>query len=252
MKKSLIYFTAFLILLPLSLYGQIKTNTNNGSKGKQEYNQSNIGLIQAQFEARMLSMIDRVHNPLQSVPRPGINPDGFNQRGIFNASIFQNSFGFSSFYNHRLQQNLYLVGEVGYFFTSSNRANDSFYDRILGFNNNDFYEASIFPVYAGLRKGFTITNMFKRFYPYIGVGGGPAVGMGYIRNGSSTTRNFDYAPSYYTVIGSEIFTNNKLFFDISIRYRYLVFNDYLANWKDFSGVSFNFGFGYGIGTQILR
>lgn len=262
MKKTvLLLLTAVFIATPALLFAQQMNNMikKKNDKGRatqeEEYNQSKIDRLKLQQMKRIQQIM--LMNSGQQRAAMDLNPGGFGNKGIVNSSIFRGSFGFSSFFNHRLGSDMFVVGEIGYFYTNSNRAYTSSLDRVIneqlnGFPNSDIFEATLIPLYAGIRKGFLLNNWLKRFYPYIGVGAGPVLGMGYIRQQQFTDRSFQVTPSAYALIGSEIYTNNRIFFDLSLRYRYLTFNDNLANWKNFSGLSVGLGFGYGLGKQLLR
>jgi len=259
-KKCIyIILTAVFALFPLQLFAQYKMSIHpdlwqRGTKTykDQEYNQSKIHRLRTQVYQRVQK---------QAAPKVGINPDGFLGKSVFNTSFFQTRFGFTSFYTHRLSQNVYLVGELGYFYNSSDRMNrninsplDRWVDERLNpyLHTRDLYEVALYPVYGGIRRGIILNHSLKRLYPYVGAGAGPVLGMGYIRNKFVSDRSFQLSPSVYAMVGTEIYTNSRWFFDVSVRYRYLTFGRYLANWKNFSGFTLNFGFGYGIGQQILR
>lgn len=263
MKKTLLLLlTAVFIATPVLLFAHQANNMvkKKNEKGRatqeEEYNQSKIGRIMAQ-QMQRIQRIRLMSSGQRRAQKMDLNPGGFGNKGIVNTSVFQNVFGFSTFLNHRLNRDMFLVAEIGYFYTNSNRAFTSSLDRAInerlnGVPNSDIFEATLIPLYAGVRKGFLLNNRLKRFYPYVGAGAGPVLGMGFIRQQQFTDRSFQVTPSAYALIGSEIYTNKRLFFDLSLRYRYLTFNDNLANWKNFSGLSVGFGFGYGLGKQLLR
>jgi len=262
--KKCIYtiLIAVFALSPVQLYAQDKMSKNvevkrkeTGNNKNEEYSQSQILSIRRHFFQHAQQTAANQQQERQPGPRVRVNPDGFGSKGIVNAFLFQTRIGFTSVYTHRISQNLYFVGEFGYFTNSQNRARSSLYDRITGFYNRargDLYEVELWPVYGGLRRGVVLKNSLKRFYPYIGAGAGPVLGRGYVRNMLVTDTIYRLVPSAYAIVGTEIYATGKWFLDLSIRYRYLTFSRYLANWKSFSGVTFNFGFGYGIGQQVLR
>ena len=269
MKKIvLLLLTAVFIATPALLFAQQMNNMikKKNDKGRatqeEEYNQSKIDRLKMQQMKRIQQIM--LMNSGQQRAAMDLNPGGFGNKGIVNSSVFRGSFGFSSFLNHRINSDMFLVGEIGYFFKSSNPTYASVFDRSVneqlnGGLNSNVFEATLIPLYAGVRKGFFLNNMFKRFYPYIGAGAGPVVGMGFSRVSTggpfpvqTTNRSFQVAPSAYALIGSEIYTNKRIFFDLSVRYRYLNFNNRLANWNNFSGFSIGLGFGYGLGKQLLR
>jgi opacity protein-like surface antigen len=123
---------------------------------------------------------------------------------------------------------------------------------LIGGVRGDVTEATLISLYAGVRKGFMLNNKLRRFYPYIGTGAGPVLGMVFDRQGLESDWSHQFAPSAYALIGTEIYTNNRMFVDLSFRYRYLVFNNNFINRKNFSGLSIGLGFGYGLGKQLLR
>jgi len=268
--KKCIYtlLIAVFTLSPLQLFAQNKMSirpdvNRSGTRvyGDQEYNQSKIHRVRTQFYQHALQVAAMQQQKKQAAPKVGINPDGFPGKSIINTSFLQTRFGFTSFYTYRLRQNLYLVGELGYFYNSSDLMNRNINDP-LGrwvderlnpyYHTKDLYEVALYPVYGGIRRGIILKNLLKRFYPYVGAGAGPVLGMGFVRDQFGSNQSFQLVPSVYAMVGTEIYTTNKWFFDVSVRYRYLTFGRYLANWKNFSGITLNFGFGYGIGQQILR
>lgn len=268
--KKCIYtiLIAVFVLSPLQLFAQNKMSIHADVKQKgtgiyrdQEYNQSRVHRVRTQFYQHGLQIAAMQQQKNQAAPKVGINPDGFPGKSVVNMSLLQTRFGFTSFYTHRLRQNVYLVGELGYFYTSSDVMNRDINDP-LGrwvderlnpyYHARDLYEVALYPVYGGIRRGIILQNSLKRFYPYVGAGAGPVLGMGFMRDQFGSNRSFQLTPSAYVMVGTEIYPTNKWFLDVSVRYRYLAFGRYLANWKNFSGFTLNFGFGYGIGQQILR
>lgn len=267
MKRAIIVFAAIIMFLPVQLLSQQANNMVKKKNGKgkaaqeQEYNQSKLHRIKVQHIQR-IQQIALINGQRRQNLTAGINPGGFGNKGIFNTSLTRYGFGFSSFLNHRMKNDLFVVGEVGYFYTTTNRSYKSSLDRYIDdrtsarifgvYPGGNLSEATLIPLYGGIRKGFQLSSRFKRFYPYIGAGAGPVFGMGFMRHDLVVERSFQFAPSAYALIGSEIYTNSRLFIDLSVRYRYLNFSRQLANWKNFSGFSVNLGFGYGLGKQLLR
>ena len=116
-----------------------------------------------------------------------------------------------------------------------------------------FQKFSLFPLYFGFRKGLYLNKTsIRRYYPYIGAGIGTALGIGSNRSQNIFESDFEITPSGFVTAGTEIHAFKKLFIDLGIRYRYLNFANTLGLWKDFSGFSFNVGFGYGFGMRLLR
>lgn len=236
------------LLLPIyfiPVYAQVEIVPPPTSGGSQ-YNQSNIQRIQMQY-------MSRYQNNLRNTQYiTSTNPGAYTGKGFVSGFFFRDSFGFNSFYSHRVRSDLYLVGELGYYYGGRDNRYASITDQ-YGYGSRYGSGAMLIPLYFGVRKGLSFNNLFKRFYPYIGTGGGAAAGIGYQYQPGFADYSFQVAPSVYALIGTEIYTTKRMFFDFNIRYRHIEFAREIVNWKDFSGFSFSVGFGYGMGgMQYLK
>ncbi|MFC1562309.1 hypothetical protein ACFL4Q_04865 [candidate division KSB1 bacterium] len=214
---------------------------------KGDYNQSELDRHRMQT-LRMIENYQQIPTDYiqHNSPAPSMN------KGFVNTFFLNNRFGVNTFYSYRVGQDMHLVGEFGYYFRSQNDQYPTIMNRINS-RIEDVSNAMLFPMYFGVRHGF-FSNLTSHFYPYIGAGFGPAVGVGYVRNDyNSSHYNFQLAPSGYLITGVELYTFKKMFFDLNVRYRHLKFGNNVADWNNFSGFSFALGFGYGFGgMQMLR
>ena len=262
MNIFIIWFVSLILLLPVSLFGQIETDdtekeilitrTDNTTQNE-IYDQSPIGRARLQIENEINNIIAHVNTPNAARSNSSFGSSGFQNRGGLNSSFLRNTIGINSIFTHRVQRDFYFVGEAGYFYANSALAPSNLPGSSLSGQLRNISEVSLYPLYVGFRKGFYLNNTsIKRYYPYIGAGIGTALGYGSNSSQNIFKSDFGITPSGYVTLGTEIYTFKKLFIDLGIRYRYLNFANTLGLWKDFSGLSFNVGFGYGFGMRLLR
>jgi len=245
MKRAVFCLTAvFMAATAAPLSAQVVKRT---SPVKQEYNQSRIDQMRLYYQLRAAQMRAPETRYVTST-----NPGEYVGKGFVNTFFFHNTFGINSFFSRRIRQDLYLVGEFGYFSKTRDNVYPSMYYNLMG-RTMPVSSAMLFPLYAGVRRGVTFINSLKRLYPYVGAGAGPVLGVGNMPDTFRSHYSVAFAPSLYAIAGTEIYAHRKWMLDFNIRYRYLRFHDALANWRNFSGVSFAIGFGYGGGgMQYLR
>ncbi len=262
MNIFFIWFVSLILLLPVSLFGQneiddtekeISINSTDNTKQNEIYNQSPIGLTRLQFEKEINNIVAQVNTQNASRSNNFFGSSGYQNRGGLNSVFSRNIFGVNSIFSHRVQRDFYFVGEAGYFYANSILAPSNLPSSPLSDQLRNVSEVSLFPLYFGFRKGLYLNKTsIRRYYPYIGAGIGTALGIGSNRSQNIFESDFEITPSGYVTAGTEIHAFKKLFIDLGIRYRYLNFANTLGLWKDFSGFSFNVGFGYGFGMRLLR
>jgi len=213
-----------------------------------EYRQSNIERQQDSFYYKALYQQRQANRRIRNNYSPGL----YKSKGFFNTFFLRSRFGVNTMYTYKITDNTYFVGEFGYYFASRDDRFPTIQERFTGIMR-DNASAMVFPLYFGIRRGFTPFNI-TRFYPYIGTGIGPAFGVGHERTRySGSNFDFQYAPSVYFITGIEVYTFKKWFVDLNLRYRHMKFKHDIIDWSDFSGLSIALGFGYGFGgMQLLK
>ncbi len=230
-----------ILLIPCVLSAQTSV------KEKEEFNTVNkqIGIDTQEYVKKIQ----------QGRGNPGSGRMLFRNRGSVGLNFFRLGFGVMPVYQRMLSWDLSFVGELGYYTTATKDIGH--YSSFVTWNrvNGEFLNANFFPLYAGLKKGFYIRSVARKFYPYIGAGAGPVVAYGQNRQSQydNIYSNFTYAPSAYLLVGFETYSSENWFLNFNVRYRHLKFNDSIANNRDYSGLSFSIGFGRGFsGTYYLK
>lgn len=187
--------------------------------------------------------------------------DMYISKGFGYGSLMGGNLGMVTMYTRRLHRDLHLTIEFGNYLLSRLIDSDN---SIMPVHSNGFNQyrnnAMVYPLYVGLRRGISIPGA-SRVYPYVGVGAGLALGIGY-ENDYRETRYFPFgrgqynatvAPTFNVHTGVELYTFKRGYIDLNFRYRHLEFYRNIAQWKDVSGFAIDLGFGFGIGgMQLLR
>ncbi len=252
-------FLSIILLLPMQLSAQeekskkISIEAQNDTHTEETTDQSPLGRTHMQFNKRVNYIIANTNTPTAIQPAAAINSGQFQNRGLLNSAFLRNTIGVNSIFSHRVQRDFYFVGELGYFYANSILSPSNLSSFPQSGRLRNVSEVSLYPLYFGFRKGFYLNNTsINRYYPYIGAGIGTALGIGSNTSQNIFKSDFEITPSGYVTAGTEIYAFKKVFIDLGIRYRYLNFANTLGLWKDFSGFSFNIGFGYGFGMRLLR
>ena len=170
---------------------------------------------------------------------PGLLPGiGNNNIGIISAFSFPSSFGFTSFYSHRIGYDTYATGELGFFLNSNYNPVENSYNP----DAENPVSAYVIPVYFGVKK---YLKHRTQILPYFSAGAGIALGIGTVFYHSKTS--FDkpgLTPTVYVGFGANIAITKRMAVNFELRPRFLRFSKEIGEWKDFSGISLLIGFGY--------
>ncbi len=171
------------------------------------------------------------------------------------------TFGIAPVYKQRIDRDVLFVAELGIFNAVKKSLEE--YSSPVNLGNQNYFRqnAVLIPFYGGVRKGFFREGRLRNYYPYIGGGAGPVIGIGEQISGFDQRWNIMYSDykvrftgSAYLMAGMEFYSTNKWFVDLYLRYRHMQFSRDVGSWRNFSGLSFGFTFnrGFGGGYQLLR
>lgn len=220
--KTLRYLILALFVIPCLLFAQ---------NGNDEY------YVIDNFAGQLLrqNMTNNTGQVNYRSPLPGI---GNNNIGIISAFSLPSTFGFTSFYSHRIGYDTYATGELGMFFSSNYNPVENSYNP----DAENPASAYVIPVYFGLKK---YLKERTQILPYLSAGAGFALGISTVLNHSKTSMDeMGLTPTAYIGLGANIAITNKMAVNLELRPRYLKFSKEIGEWKDFSGISLLIGFGY--------
>ncbi|MFC1564335.1 hypothetical protein ACFL6G_05325, partial [candidate division KSB1 bacterium] len=245
MRKYIIFSLAFLLISSTG-FAQKKTVK------KEEYNKTKQEEMQefAQQKAKKMQQGNYVDQEQEYY-----SARGYNSAASFGFFYIRDTFGMAPVYKQRIDRDVLFVAELGFFNAAKKYYETSAHQSFYNPENMQKSNAVLIPLYAGLRKGFFLEGKMKNYYPYIGAGAGPVLGIGQQR--------YNYMYSHYTarvtgsaylIAGTEFYSTKKWFFDVYVRYRHMRFGKMVGEWRNFSGLSIGFAFsrGFGGGYQMLR
>ncbi|MCP4726193.1 MAG: hypothetical protein GY863_14210 [bacterium] len=252
MRKTITFFIAFLLIASTGI-SQEKT-----TKKSKEFNKTKLEEMReiAMQKARQMNQAQ-----IQEPDYAQLSRRPYSRTASLSMYYTRETFGIAPVYKHRINRDVLFVAELGVF-----NADKRSYEEYAGLSrvggNNQFKRnAMLIPIYGGFRKGFFKNGKLRNYYPYIGGGAGPVIGVG--EQTTDYNRYWNYWSSRYQVrltgsaylmAGVEFYSTKTWFVDAYVRYRHLRFGQEVGSWKNFSGFSIGLTFnrGFGGGYQLLR